>query len=204
MFNLWRSLCKYVAVTKDQSRTRLCLWVTQTLNTWTVLSIRERWRCIWLSYNKLYRPPPSKDNCSTIPDFLDQWSTFLAGYITHNNNCWRFKLSCWCQKRSWCSAIYGYNQSVWSTTTWTDSCALPYIRRRDQQGHQSHHIGRYHLGWLHSLTRKKTRPNTAADLMAKQSPTSGRGNRNLDWKNQVYKRGELLLYRWLPMLCAWK
>ena len=33
----------------------------------------------------VYRPPPSKDNCSTIPDFLDQWSTFLAGYTTHNN-----------------------------------------------------------------------------------------------------------------------
>jgi len=33
----------------------------------------------------VYRPPLSKDNCSTSPDFLDQWSTFLAGYITHNN-----------------------------------------------------------------------------------------------------------------------
>jgi len=33
----------------------------------------------------VYRPPPSKDNCSTIPDFLDQWSTFLAGNTTHNN-----------------------------------------------------------------------------------------------------------------------
>ena len=27
-----------------------------------------------------------------------------------------------------------------------------------------------------------------------QVPTSGRGNRNADWNNQVYKRGELLLY----------
>ena len=153
MVNLWRSLCKYVALTQDQSRTRPCLWVTillhrtmilllsqrhgwghlwtrnalsswslldiawnmypdpvverevvwlyyasllyhstfsapvllaiiQTLNTWTVFWIRERWRCVWLSWN---RPPPSKDNCSTIPDFLDQWSTFLSGYTTNNN-----------------------------------------------------------------------------------------------------------------------
>ena len=33
----------------------------------------------------VYRPPLSKENGSTIPDFLDQWSIFLAGYTTHNN-----------------------------------------------------------------------------------------------------------------------
>jgi len=34
----------------------------------------------------MYRvPSPSKDNCSIIPDFLEQWSTFLVAYTTHNN-----------------------------------------------------------------------------------------------------------------------
>ena len=33
----------------------------------------------------VYRLPPSKENGSTITDFLGGWSTFLAGYTTHKN-----------------------------------------------------------------------------------------------------------------------
>jgi hypothetical protein len=33
----------------------------------------------------VYRPPPSKGNGLVISDFFDEWSTFLAGYSTHNN-----------------------------------------------------------------------------------------------------------------------
>ena len=30
----------------------------------------------------VYRPPTSKYNGLTLPEFFDQWSTFLAGYAT--------------------------------------------------------------------------------------------------------------------------
>ena len=72
-----------------KSTKSFCLLGSSTTDNYTnfehidcVLNTGEMTVCLAV----IYRPLPSKDNCSTISDILDQWSTFLAGYTTHNND----------------------------------------------------------------------------------------------------------------------